>query len=250
MNNIRLYLKVSRLSDIATSTGDGIREDIFNGILGGESTLDWPKQRKPIQQNLNTWKKVLIEIFQATTGLYPKNLGPDLPCSPTQQFNKRNLLSYLHSYPSYYQSLLGNFSPTRSDYEIILNWMAEGNLYAGSDGSVSEGIGTHSFCFTDGKNKSIIIGGSAPTPGNSREITSLRTELAGALCLLLIIHAIQQVSGQDMQSVTLWIDNAEVLRRFQEPDIQQSWNDTMVLDFDLWREIILFQKKIKVPLVF
>ena len=69
MNNIRLYLKVSRLSDIATSTGDGIRQDVFDGIPLGESTLDWPKQRKPIQQNLNTWKKVLIEIFQATTGL-------------------------------------------------------------------------------------------------------------------------------------------------------------------------------------
>ena len=51
LNNIRVYLKVSRLSDITNAAGTGIREDIFHGVPPTGPTaslLDWPKRRKPL----------------------------------------------------------------------------------------------------------------------------------------------------------------------------------------------------------
>ena len=72
LNDIRLYLKVSRVSDITNAEGNAIRQDIFDGIPNGNSELDWPKRRKPIAQNVATWKRVIIELFKSSMGIYPK----------------------------------------------------------------------------------------------------------------------------------------------------------------------------------
>lgn len=175
----------------------------------------------------------MISIFQSQTGLFPKNLGPPLRPPVRLNDNFHNLSLYLQSYPSHYRALLGNFHPNSEDYQQILLWMKDGVLYAGSDGSVEAAFGAHSFCFTNGHQQSIIIGGAAQTPGSMDEITSLRAELAGAICLVLIIHAIQRVSGLQFPMVTIWIDNAEVLRRVSNSEMHQTWQDSMALDFDL-----------------
>ena len=104
---------------------------------------------------------------------------------------------------------------------------------------MEDSLGAHSFCFTNGKQRSISIGGAAPTPGSTKEITSLRSELTGAICLVLIIHTRQRVSDLQFPLLKIWKDNAEILRRVAELEIQHSWQDAMAVDFDLRRELIV-----------
>ena len=58
-------------------------------------------------------------------------------------------------------------------------------------------------------------GGSATTPGGKEEMASQRAEHAGAIAAILLIHIIHQVTGAKF-STTIWIDNAEVIRRATE----------------------------------
>ena len=83
--------------------------------------------------------------------------------------------------------------------------MQAGVLYTGSDGSVENKVGAHAFCFTNSSFRSCIIGGAAPTPGNKDKLTSLQSESAGALCIILILFAIQEVSHEILPAVTVWI---------------------------------------------
>lgn len=193
MNDIRLYLRVTKLSNIATPSGTGIKEEIFQGIPQTSSLTEWPHRRKPLQENLNTWKKILTSMFKSATGLHPKNLGASLSTPLPILANLTSFQTYIQSLPLYHKILLGNFNPSLLDLSHIVNWLKHGTLYGGSNRSVDDGIGAHSFCFCNGQHKSQIIGGLAPTPGNQQELTSLRAELCGAISLVLVINGIVQV---------------------------------------------------------
>ena len=50
LNDIRLYLKVSRVSDITNAEGNAIRQDIFDGIPNGNSELDGQRGGNPLHK--------------------------------------------------------------------------------------------------------------------------------------------------------------------------------------------------------
>ena len=108
--------------------------------------------------------------------------------------------------------LLGN-----AQAEHISDLMRRGELYAGSDGSVKDGLGAHAYGFTSGRHIDKFWGGAAPTPGNEEEMASLRTELGGAMGVLLVVYALQIQRGASLLPVTIWLDNAEVLERANNP---------------------------------
>ena len=64
-------------------------------------------------------------------------------------------------------------------------------------------------------------------------MTSLRAELAGAVCILIVLYAIQHISGEKFPPITIWIDNEEVLRRIKTPEVAPYWNAALALDYDL-----------------
>ena len=128
LNDIWVYLKVSRLSDITNKQGNLLREEILNATTPNSSPFDWPKRRKPIQRNIDTWKTVLISIFKSSTGIFLRNLGAPLPSLLIQHENCQTLLLYLQSYPPHYRTLLGNFQPNSDDYQQLLQWMIEGTI--------------------------------------------------------------------------------------------------------------------------
>ena len=248
MNDIRLFLRVSRLSNITNCEGNRLKEEALYGILKNDTDLEWPFRRQPLLENMKTWRNILRSIFGAYKGLWPKNLGSFLPPEAQYKYNFSNLSNFINDLPPHYKSVFGSFAPNYEDYKDILKWMQQGVLYAGSDGSVEDKIGAHAFCFTNGIKKDCIIAGAAPTPGNKDEMTSLRAELAGALCILIILYAMQQISGEKFRTVSIWIDNEEVLRRVQTPAIAPYWNAAMALDFDLWQELLCWQRRLKIPI--
>ena len=131
------------------------------------------------------------------------------------------------------QSLLGEFQFTTEMVTDFVTWTKMGTLYAGSDRSVEDGRGAHSFVWTSGVRQAAIWGGSATTPGNQREMASQRAEHAGSAAILLVLKLLHEVLLLELD-VVLWVDNAEVVRRGGEMGNFAKWNDTLVLDYDLW----------------
>ena len=105
---------------------------------------------------------------------------------------------------------------------------------AGSDGSVKDGIGGHSFCISD-HSFTTAIWGYAQTVGTAKEMTSLRAEHGGALGILLLLHAMYIFYQQDFPpTLTIYIDNSEVVRRGQTKVPRLGIKQQLVLDYDLW----------------
>ena len=246
MNDVRLFLQVTRLSDISVESGDALDLSILNGTPK-PNCLTWPKRRVPLEENLKQFRMIIRSMFGGMYGLFPRNLG-DPTTFTSSKYNTDNINSFLESYDTQYRSLLGSFCLSPTDYTTILSWLKHGVLYAGSDGSVGDSLGAHAFGFTNGSCHSSIIGGSAPTPGNLSEMTSLRTELAGAIAILLVLYAFQEVTSSTFPLITIWIDNLETLRRQQTPLANQTWRDMFALDFDLWHVLLEVQTWIKSPL--
>ena len=78
-------------------------------------------------------------------------------------------------------------------------------------------------------------------------MASQRAEHAGAIAAILLIHVLHQVTGAKF-STTLWIDNAEVIRRATEDNKNRLWKKTLVLDYDLWMVTRKIQQIIEYPM--
>ena len=81
----------------------------------------------------------------------------------------------------------------------IIRSLKGGNLYAGSDGSVKNKIGSHTFVFTSGNMEGTIWGGAAITPRSHEEMSSPRAEHNGATSILSIISAIHVLLGDQQR---------------------------------------------------
>ena len=90
-----------------------------------------------------------------------------------------------------YQAILGDFTISEEQVTQVTSLLETGVLYCGSDGSEKEGLGSHAFGFTSGKEIGPIWGVAALTPGSTSEMPSLRTEHAGALAILLVLYVFQ-----------------------------------------------------------
>ena len=115
----------------------------------------------------------------------------------------------------------------------FLIWLDLGILYVGSDGSVENGHGAHSFVVTSGLQRAVIWGGAATTPGNIEEMTSQRAEHAGSAAVFIILHVLQLTIKRSF-TVIIWVDNVEVVRRGKRGTTDLAWRETLVLDYDLW----------------
>lgn len=77
LNNVRTYLQVSRLSNVANKIGS----EIMHWALHGSPTafqLNLPKQRKPIHSNMELWRKIIRGIFCVIEGNYSWWLEPNI----------------------------------------------------------------------------------------------------------------------------------------------------------------------------
>ena len=249
LNAVRLWLKVSRLSDMVNVSGDKIEDWALYGPPR-QSDIEWPTRRKPVAENLRLWRDTIRRVFCGGKGLYPRNLGPVIvhPDGRNIVEKAKSFSDILSSYPNRFKNILG--PNLIGDHQVvkIIQILKEGQLYAGSDGSVKDEKGSHAYGFTSGREKEVIFGGAAMTPGSQEEMSSLRAEHCGAISILLILYAIQIHMGNDRVSSTyevdIWIDNAEVLSRGQNTGYKDGIKGHLVLDYDMWSIMNMLQKKI------
>ena len=66
--------------------------------------------------------------------------------------------------------------------------------------------------------------------------------------VLLVLCALQIQRGVSLLPVTIWLDNAEVLERANNPIWDANVKKHLVLDYDLWQAMAGFQELITTPL--
>ena len=164
INNVRLYLKVSRLSDIVQSNGQWIHDWAFVGPPSA-STLTWPKRRCPLEQNWKLWRETIRHVFYGAQGLYPTRLGATIQTEASGLVNNSTLFEdMLAQYPARFQAILRERKMSNAMAAQIQGLMLQGHLYAGSDGSEKEGIGAHAYGFTSGIMEGVVWGGAGIAP--------------------------------------------------------------------------------------
>ena len=152
LNDVRLYLQVSRLSDIATENGASIHEWAFHGPPP-PSSLRWPKRRIPLDHNMKSWRNTIRRIFFSASGIYPKHLGAiiEQPREAVMIRYAPRFQDIVDQYEACYRIMLGKEVLGNEEVEQILLLLVNGHLYAGSDGSVKDDRGAHAYGFTSGK---------------------------------------------------------------------------------------------------
>ena len=123
LNQCRLFLRVSTLSDICSSDGRTITRQCWEGLHPVHSTLLWPKQDKPASSSWSTWRKYITRCYlqdESNTRKKRSNLqldtelGPWLPDHPQHQIrqyyiNPISLTLYQHN-----DSRIQVFAPYRN----------------------------------------------------------------------------------------------------------------------------------------
>ena len=79
-------------------------------------------------------------------------------------------------------------------------------------------------------------------------MASLRTELGGAIGVLLVLYTIQVQRGDSTHPIKIWIDNGEVLARAGNILERGGVKQNLVLDYDLWQAMSSLQTLITTPL--
>ena len=146
-----MYPKVSRLSNIVTKDEIWIHEWAMY-CPPSVSSLNWPKRRKRLEYNMRLWRNTLCGVFYGINEVSPAHLGPIINRDRQETLVvKYTTLQETMSYPSRYWALLCWHSMGTIQVHDILTLLEGGSLYAKSDGSVKDGVGSHAYGFTCGK---------------------------------------------------------------------------------------------------
>ena len=140
LNDVRLYLKVSRLSDRLNAPGSEIEYWALYGPPA-ESLGNWPKRRKSLAENMRFLRETIRIFFCGMQGIHPAYLGMPLPQPNTRKVlaPMATITSVFDQYPSCYRQLLGKDNIGDTQANEILGLLRSGALYAVRDFSVNDG---------------------------------------------------------------------------------------------------------------
>lgn len=62
LNDVRLFLKVSCLSNIAITASSEIENWTLYGLLSA-TRVTWPERQMPLEENMNLWRDTLMACF-------------------------------------------------------------------------------------------------------------------------------------------------------------------------------------------
>ena len=165
INDLHLYLKISRLSDIATEDDSHIHYWAFYG-LPSSSTLQQPKRRVPIESSWKLWRDAIRKTFYDVKGMYPNYLGTPIPVIKVTPM-LREMCSFnavLDLYEDCFKAIIGSIIFGEEQVRDIIHLIKDGNLYTGSDGLEKDGRGSHTYGFISNTFDSTIWGGCRTHP--------------------------------------------------------------------------------------
>lgn len=194
LNNVRLWLRVEKMSDIFHHTTQQLHLWVSNVTRQNSTPLNWPLRRKPSPTHISIWKTNIYKLCRGIREpLHP--FGTPLQPLPNQcpsftlpHLSPPTLATFISSLPPY---LLDFFCSHPIGLPLddtttptIVKWLTNDELIAATDGSAPDGLGSHAYGFTSSTCFTTIVGSAMRTPGNRDEMTSLRAEHGGVITIL------------------------------------------------------------------
>ncbi|GFH47803.1 hypothetical protein CTEN210_04279 [Chaetoceros tenuissimus] len=239
-NTVRIYLRVHFLSDMVVN--GKIDEEIFRVERRRDTSEVYPQQEYPSAKAISDWKRAVRAAF-----IYgDMGIGIDLTERESNGENiATDLQEYIQSQPHYVRQIMGQQSEgwSKEDTQEIVKALQEGRVVTiFGDGSVKEGRGSHAYRIIpheDIEQQKGSITAGAVTNGDSRWITSLRTEQMSQLGALYALYAIAVTSGivETTSTFLFRYDNQESLRRIKLVETFYTDASPLATDHDVWAEI-------------
>jgi hypothetical protein len=134
----------------------------------------------------------------------------------------------------------------------LIHALKKGQVSGASDGSYkdSNNIGTHAFLLSDSTYDINSITGSAFSP-TSNMLSSSQAEHYGLLGLLIVLFTLLSHHNEDglgWPSLTIFIDNLEVVNRFNTAPSKMNIKQLLTHDFDLWVLLHKFKQYLCLPI--
>ena len=201
LNLVRLYLQVSKLSDMADpSRPNRIALSFLDAVRHPQFVIDknWPRQEQPTASQRRLWKRFLVSSYLRyipywkTTPVSPpssiKSKEPGLPTEPSQ-----GLSGILKHLPRSQRRLLDGLEQISTDDLIFKSFRSKARLHVASDGGLHNNSATHGWVISTGKD--ILYRGSGPVDGPSESHTFTRSELGGCASVLLLLTSLSKLWG-------------------------------------------------------
>ena len=273
INQVRLYLQVFTLGDLSI---DGAT--VCKYLCTGERPprkypmLDIPTINKP---RGNQWQLFMECIFRI--GVQPGYFLPMLVHPWTSRtvasvakrkseaeqmsglYNSRACVADLRlEIPPFLNTLLGRLYGDDNTIQFLGLKILMGEAQGGSDGSIKHdhrvGLlgakrGGHGYFLCDTTNTTRYLQGFAISP-TSNAMSSLTTETYGSLALITLLHLVcirsRLALDDNLPDMTLYIDNKELVQRFNVRPSGNNISDYLRPGYDDW--VLLWELKEALPL--
>ena len=186
LNDVRVYMKVIVLSGITSNQGRKMAQWAMQCEVNLYHKWVWSPRRRPTSQNMKVWRDCIRGTFMKRTDdlllpildrtMVTAEITAHLHFDYTTMRRLESLQDTILQYPPELLYLMGKVQVTDEEGLELMVQLSANNASAGSDGSVKNGIGGHSFCITN-NTFTKKIWGSAQTVGQTSDITSLRAKM-------------------------------------------------------------------------
>ena len=253
LNLVRMYLQVSKLSDMVDSSQPNrIALRFLDAVRPSDFEMDqrWPRQESPTASQRRLWKRFLVSSYlryipywkcspAPTTSVNP----PSTPAPPTE--SARSLSGIVKTLPRSQRRLLDGLEPTSNDDLIFKVFRSKGRLHVAFDGGLHNSA-THGWVISKGKE--ILYRGSGPVDGPPDAHTSTRSELGGCASVLLILTSLAKLWGTRHRCSFRWYtDSRSAISRINRFSQRGSSRRRMPFDVDLLTIISTCLKDLRRP---
>ena len=192
---------------------DGLRADTW------EPNQLWPRQDQPTPFQRRLWKRYLRSSYLRYIPYWKRPPLQTKPQTPTQSepilyplTTSQTIHDYVRSLPKSQRRLLAELQQQATDRQVWRAFRSKAKLYIASDGGLDGNLGTHGWVLASKKH--VLFRCSGPVDGDTA--TSTRSELAGCVSSLLIIHAIARMWGIRHRCSFYWLtDSRSAISRIQ-----------------------------------
>jgi hypothetical protein len=251
INNCRLYYKVIYLGDMADEEGHYIRREYITHGKGQpvRTGLQINFPCPAAWQWKTSWTEFILKQFVNGNMSLAHTLGSRQPndndTTPTQRFIIPTDIQT--TVTSIYQQLAGNCNILQAEGPTMIKALMEKRLHGASDGSWKEsmGIGTWGYVLTPHGNLVNNLDNIQHGSGNCllHDATNAQTaEHYGAIGILTYLHTLAVTHSLTKANckgiyMIIWIDNAEVQRRFNVQPKSIKVGNYVLADRELWTKI-------------
>ena len=229
INACRLYHGVVYPSDMISPDEKTIYPPYLfgNGSLRRQKHINWPTQPLPTDSQWRVWRSFVRKHYSKTSTIDPNTKLQQIAQDVTvikclNQEEKTVIDKAMEELPASYQHYLQFLEGVDDHLEYIIQAYLDNSLIVATDGShipeTSDGAAAAVFARTDDINRIIICGNKCEV---EEGMTSMTTEHYGVICALTFLQVlVSTIANSSKRTVSIWIDNAEVLKRAQEATVK------------------------------